>query len=144
VIEVFVMYKKILVPIDGSEHSGRALQEAIKIAKMTSGAIALIHVHPIGASVITSSKQPFYQLLLEQCKEQLEEGQRVAKAEGLQVETFLLQGDTVENIVRTAKEGKYDLIVIGARGLGKISGFILGSVSQGVVQSAPCPVLVTR
>ncbi len=138
------MYEKILVPVDGSEHSICALQEAIKVAKLTNGAITLVHVVPMGVSDVKSSKQLFYQMLLDKGKVLLEEGKKIANAEGFDVETLLLEGDTVGQIVRTAKEGKFGLIVIGARGLGKLSGMILGSVSQGVVTNAPCPVLVTR
>lgn len=138
------MFEKILVPIDGSENSIRALRDAIKIAKLTNATITIMHVYPIGTSVITSSRQAFYQLLKEESKEKLEKGKAIAKAEGLDVDTLLVEGDAVEKIIDTAKEGEFDLIVIGARGLGKLTGLILGSVSQGVVNSAVCRVLVTK
>jgi nucleotide-binding universal stress UspA family protein len=139
-----IMYEKILVPIDGSDYSIRALHESIKIAKLTNGAITLIHVYPIGKSIVTSSSQPYFQKLIEECKEKLANGKEIAKVEGLDAETLLFGGNIVEQIIKTAKEGKFELIVIGARGLGKISGLILGSVSQGVVSNSPCSVLVTR
>jgi nucleotide-binding universal stress UspA family protein len=53
-------------------------------------------------------------------------------------------GDPAGEILRAAREGKSDLVVIGARGLGRLGGLILGSVSVRVLHAAPCPVLVVR
>jgi nucleotide-binding universal stress UspA family protein len=74
----------------------------------------------------------------------LANGKEKAKAEGFEVETMLREGHVVQEIVKAAEEGKFDLIVMGARGIGKIKELILGSVSDGVVRNAPCPVLVTK
>ena len=60
------------------------------------------------------------------------------------VETLLGEGHTVEEILKTAKEGEFDLIVMGARGLSTIKEIFLGSVSHGVTRHAPCPVLVVK
>jgi nucleotide-binding universal stress UspA family protein len=138
------VYKKILVPLDGSEHSTRALLEAIKIAKMTKGQITLAHVYPSGSSLVISSKQHLYELMLQKGKVVLTEGKNVAKSQGVDVETLLLEGDAVEQIVITANHGGFDLLVIGARGLSNLTGLILGSVSQGIIKNAQWPVLVTR
>jgi nucleotide-binding universal stress UspA family protein len=74
----------------------------------------------------------------------LADGKKLAEAEGVSVDTLLLEGDIVNAIAKTAKEGSYDLIVVGARGLSKLEELMLGSVSQGIVKNAPCPVIVTR
>ncbi|MEM3789229.1 MAG: universal stress protein, partial [Candidatus Bathyarchaeia archaeon] len=58
--------------------------------------------------------------------------------------TVLREGHVVQEIVRAAEEGKFDLIVMGARGISRIKELILGSVSDGVIRHAPCPVLVTK
>ena len=58
--------------------------------------------------------------------------------------SLLLEGNVVDKIVKTAKEENFDLIVIGARGLSKFEEILMGSVSHGVVEAAPCPVIVTR
>jgi nucleotide-binding universal stress UspA family protein len=72
------------------------------------------------------------------------EGQKIAQAEGIAVETLQLEGNVIDQIVKTAKEGKFDLIVVGARGLSKLEEIMLGSVSHGVLENSPCPVIVTR
>lgn len=134
------MYKKILVPIDGSSHSTQALQEATKIAKMTGGTITLLNVQrnqPLTSPPKQSNTETVQSIVLA-------EGRRLVEAEGVFADTLMLVGNVVDQIVNTAKEGNYDLIVIGARGLSRFEEILLGSVSHGVVEKAPCPVIVTR
>ena len=139
------VYKKILVPLDGSAVSKRALKEAVAVAKLTKGTITLINVYSIGTSLIISSKQEYLrELTLRKAKQILAEGKKLANEEGFEVRTLLIEGDAVEQIVKTSKEGDFNLIVMGARGLGKARELILGSVSHEVIKSAPIPVLVTQ
>jgi nucleotide-binding universal stress UspA family protein len=63
---------------------------------------------------------------------------------GLKVSTKLLQGRAADEIVETAREGGYDILIIGSRGLGGIKGFLLGSISHRVADEAPCPVLIVK
>jgi nucleotide-binding universal stress UspA family protein len=58
--------------------------------------------------------------------------------------TLLSEGHTVEEILKTAEEGEFDLIVMGARGISRIKEILMGSVSDGVTRHAPCPVLVGK
>jgi len=67
---------------------------------LTYGAITLIHVRPIGMSIVTSVSQPYYQKLIEECKEKLANGKEIAKAEGLDAETLLLGGCIVNYCLR--------------------------------------------
>lgn len=132
------MYQKLLVPIDGSEHSKRALIEAIRIAKMTNGNITLLNVQPRSRlSQPVASNDATNSIILN-------EGKRIVESKGVPVTTLLLEGNVVDQIVKTAKEGNFDLIVVGARGLSKFEELLLGSISHGVVEKAPCPVIVTR
>ena len=135
------MYKKILVPIDGSAHSTRALHEAIKLAKTTDGTITLLTIQPSRPKIHSPPKQPSNETTKSII---LAEGQKLVQAEGVFAETLLLEGNVVDQIVNTAKEGNFDLVVIGARGLSRFEEALLGSVSHGVVEKAPCPVIVTR
>ena len=135
------MYKKILVPIDGSAHSTRALQEAIKIAKTTSGTLTLLTVQPSHPKISSLPKQPSSDTPKSII---LAEGQKLVQEQGVFAETVLLEGNVVDQIVNTAKEGNFDLIVVGARGLNRFEEVLLGSISHGVVEKAPCPVIVTR
>lgn len=155
------MFNKILVPLDGSEHSLRALEIAIQIAKKFDGKITLIHVYSVSVRPVIvpepSTLTPGipimapteYSRVAEAVREAgariLANGKEKAKAEGVEeVETMLKEGHVVQEIVKAAEEGKFDLIVMGARGISKIKELILGSVSDGVVRNAPCPVLITK
>ena len=154
------MFEKILVPLDGSEHSLRALEIAIQIAKRFDGKITLIHVYSVGVRPIIMSEPttltpptvpimaPTGFSVVEAARKAgasiLADGENKVKAEGVHVETLLKEGHTVQEILKTAKDGKSDLIVMGARGISKIREVLLGSVSDGVIRNAPCPVLVTK
>ena len=123
--EIYMLYDKILVPIDGSEHSIRALREAIKVAKVTGSIITLVYVSP-ACSTGPSLVMPQLSQLPCTDNETLLEASKIAQTENVKAETLMLQGDAAEQIVKTAKEGNFDLIVIGARGLSKLSGLISG------------------
>jgi nucleotide-binding universal stress UspA family protein len=131
------VYQKILVPVDGSEHSNRALHEAINLAKMTNGTITLLNVQTNQSSVTSSNGR------LEENKP-LSEAQKIVQDAGIAVKTILLYGNVVDQIVKTAKDTGSELIIVGARGLSKFEELLLGSVSHGVLEKAPCPVIVTR
>ena len=155
------MFEKILVPLDGSEHSLRALEIAIQIAKKFDGKITLIHVYSVTIRPVimpepTTLTPPMIPAMtpaevskaVEATRKAgasiLADGEQKVKAEEVQVETTLKEGHTVQEIVKTAKEGKFDLIVIGGRGISKIRELLLGSVTDGVIHHAPCPVLVIK
>jgi nucleotide-binding universal stress UspA family protein len=155
------LFEKILVPLDGSGHSVRALEIATRIAKKFDGKITLIHAYsvrisplvvpepttltPPGVPVMTPAE---ISKVAEAARKAgagiLADGEEKVKAEGVQVETLLREGHTVQEILKTAREGEFDLIVIGARGISRIREILLGSVSDGVIRNAPCPVLVVK
>lgn len=155
------MFQKILVPLDGSEHSLRALNVAIQLAKKFDGKITLIHVYsatvrPVMVPETATAPPPIIPVMTpmevsrvaeaarKAGNEILAEGEQKVKAEGIQVETVLKEGNIVQEIVRTAMDGNFDIIVMGARGLSKLKGLLLGSVSDGVLRNFPCPVLIVK
>jgi len=155
------LFEKILVPLDGSEHSLKALEIAIQIAKKFDGKITLIHVYSVTIRPVimpepTTLTPPMIPAMtpaevskaVEATRKAgasiLTDGEQKVKAKEVQVETTLREGHTVQEIVQTAKEGKFDLIVIGGRGISKIRELLLGSVTDGVIHHAPCPVLVIK
>jgi len=155
------LFEKILVPLDGSEHSSRALEIAIQIAKKFDGQITLLHVYAVGVRPIVMSEPTTltppsipimasadFSKVVEAARKAgntiLTNGANKVKAEGVHTETLLREGHTVQEVLETAKDGKFNLIVMGARGVSKIREILLGSVSDGVIRNAPCPVLVTK
>jgi nucleotide-binding universal stress UspA family protein len=139
------LFEKILVPLDGSEHSIKALETAVQIAHKFNGKITLIHVYSIGGLAISPTPvRGFIEAIRKVGASILADGEKKVKAEGVHVETLLMEGHTVEQIVKTCREGKFDLIVMGARGLSKVKEMLLGSVSDGVIRHACCPVLIVK
>lgn len=155
------LFESILVPLDGSEHSLRALDVAVQTAKVFKAKLTLIHVYsatvrpiilpepttltPSGVPAITAEEVSKVIEAARGAGERiLADGRQRAEACRLKVKTVLKEGQTTQEIIRTAKEEKFDLIVIGARGISKIREILLGSVSDGVTRNAPCPVLVVK
>ncbi len=127
---------------------------AVQIAKKFDGKIALIQVYsavrlvPMTPSRISVMAPTGVAILVEGVREAgasvLADGEERVKAEGVQVETLLREGHTVQEILKTAREGEFNLIVMGSRGLSKIKEIFLGSVSDGVIRNASCPVLLVK
>jgi nucleotide-binding universal stress UspA family protein len=154
------LFEKILVPLDGSEHSSKALDVAIQIAKKFQGRITLIHVYSVvvtpivipepstlttGAPILTGME---FSKLAGAARETgnriLSDARDRAKAEGVETDTVLAEGHAVQEIIRASREGKFDLIVIGARGVSHIREMLLGGVSDAVMHHVVCPVLVVK
>ena len=74
----------------------------------------------------------------------LADGEKRAIAKGIRIEKILKSGHIAEEILKTAREGNFDLIVTGARGLSKVREIMLGSVSYTLVRHSPCPVLIVK
>ena len=122
---------KILVGIDGSEHSKRALIEAVNIARKFSGSVKVITVYKKGMD--------------EKAEEILEEAGQSLKKEKINHSLLSILGSNPSRaLVNIAKNENFDLIVVGSRGLGSAASFLLGSVSKSVVSQAPCDVLVVK
>jgi len=155
------LFEKILVPLDGSEHSLRALEIAVQTAKRFDGKITLLHVYSVGVrpivmpepTTLTPPSVPImapadFSKVVEAARKAgttiLTDGENKVKAERIQVGTLLKEGHTVQEILKAARGSEFDLIVMGARGISKIREILLGSVSDGVIRNAPCPVLVTK
>lgn len=154
------LFQNILVPLDGSEQSLKALDIAIQLAKKFGGKMTLVHVYSVTAMVsmlpepsmatagIPVMTAPDVSKLIEVARKTgtriLEDGEQRAKAEDVEVEKLLEEGHTVQEIIRVAKEGNFDLIVMGARGISRIKEMFLGSVSEGVMHHVTCPVLIVK
>ncbi|HHW44068.1 MAG TPA: universal stress protein [Desulfotomaculum sp.] len=144
------MYSKILVPVDGSEYSLRAMEHAAHLAQALDARVTLLHVLyiPPNLDTLRGKVGEAYNVVKEQITR---EGERLLKGikekcinYPINCEEKLVWGDPAYEITREGEEGKYDLIVIGGRGMGEIKGWILGSISRRVVRYAKCPVLVIK
>ncbi|HXV88264.1 MAG TPA: universal stress protein [Nitrososphaeraceae archaeon] len=144
------MYPKILVPVDGSEISYRALNAALFFSEKLGSEITVIHVmEDIPITHIESQKLLNDMLEISvACKQQgqdiLSKCSETAKNKGLMVNTILLKGNPASKVLDFCKNGKYDVIILGSRGRGKIKEIILGSVSSKILHNSSCPVLLIK
>lgn len=137
-------FSKILVPIDGSDNSMRGLDRAIEIAKASNAEITGFYVFhlPLVAGIKYTK----------QMKDDAEEkavkaiGPAMKKAElaGAAFKYKTGGGHTGSQIVDFAEKNKFDMIIIGARGMGKAKEAFLGSTSNYVMHKTKVPVLVVK
>ncbi len=145
------MYKRILVPIDGSETAGRALREAIKLAD-GKAQLRLLHVveevYPLDAEGYAFIDYAALREVARSSGERLlAKAAETARQTGAAVETSLLEaeGDRVANMIDAeARNWPADLIVIGSHGRSGFSRLLFGSVAEGVVRGSSVPVLLVR
>jgi len=136
--------KKILVPVDGSKNSLRGLDEAFLLAKQSGAEVTGFYVFhlPLAAGIkyTSSMKESAQKKAASAIRPAI---QRANKA-GVAFKYKTGGGNTGSEIVNLANKGNYDMIIIGARGLGATKEAFLGSVSNHVMHKAKVPVLVVK
>ena len=137
---------KILVPLDGSNYSKKALSYAVSIGKKYGSKLMLVHVviSPLYAYTEGFVMTEHEKKLEDEGNSILEKGLEYTKSEGIEAESLLAKGHPSEEIASIANEEKYDLVVMGSRGLSGIKAFLLGSVSERVSRFAKCPVMIVK
>lgn len=144
------MFTSILVAIDGSEASQKALETACKLAKTFGAELHLVHSPQvettsvaIGYSVVDLPVTPAQ--IAEAGKSVMEDAVAKADALGMTPQEWTVGGgDPAEDILQSAELNDVDLIVMGRRGLGSVASLFLGSVSQKVSRSAASSVLTVH
>jgi nucleotide-binding universal stress UspA family protein len=119
------------------------------MAKKFNGKITILHVlTPLWGFHTPIHEEDFFPAAEEAISKAgadlLADAEKKVKAEGVQVETLLKSGHAVSEILKTCKEGEFDLIIMGARGISGVEEVLLGSVSHGVIRHAQLPVLIVR
>jgi nucleotide-binding universal stress UspA family protein len=139
-----VSIRKILIAVDDQPLSARAAELGAELARALGGEVALIHVNPDGFPGDTGL--PPQQLIAEAQEEskRLLAGFRGRLSLPASTLEFVQKGAPAETIARAAAEWGADLIVIGSHGRTGVRRALLGSVAEGVMRKAPCPVLVAR
>lgn len=144
------MFERILIAVDGSDGSRKALVLASKL-QQTCGSELLIltvfrHHSLLEASmsmVRPDDPENLDDSMRSYAKEVAEEAKKIAAEAGAEnIRAFVKAGQPARMIVKFAEEHKADLIIVGSRGLGDMQGFLLGSVSHKVTSLASIPVMV--
>ncbi|PRO65923.1 universal stress protein [Alkalicoccus urumqiensis] len=141
------MFKKILLAIDGSDHSRRATEKAVELASLNEGAsIEILYVvagNKSKTDVLHSGDSESASRKRERMVRQFEEQ---VKEEGIEASHTILHGKNgvAEAIIEHANEGEYDALVLGSRGLGTVQTMVLGSVSHKVMKYVKAPVMMVK
>lgn len=138
------LFKRILLAVDGSEHSVRSAKHALALAEQFRGTIDVVYVVDSSTAkedVLHSANK----LEIEKKrKDKLKPIIELLDKSGIDYYTNLLHGEPGPTIVDFASENVCDCVVIGSRGLNDLQSFILGSVSHKVAKRAECPVLIVK
>jgi universal stress protein A len=145
--------KKILAPIDFSEHSMNAMRSAMELAKDVGAEVHLVHViaphhHfiplPLATNVEQSRELAREAAMIEQAEEELARIKKDEFGDSKKVTTFAVIGHPVQKLVDYAKEQSIDLIVMATHGRSGIEHAVLGGTTEKIVRNSPCSVLVIR
>ena len=146
-----MVYKRIMVPVDGSPTSTAGLKEALRLAKSQKAKVRLIHI--VDELMIFSSSEaglnvePVLESMKRAGKRLLERAAKLASARGIRPETELWENATArvaEVLIARAKRWRADLIVMGTHGRRGMNRMLLGSDAELVVRNSPVPVLLVR
>src|SRR5687767_4904357 len=142
--------RRILHPTDFSPASGPAFAKALALAKDTGAELLLVTVLdalPPLASEAYVSRETYDRIAAEgraAAQRRLDRPVARARNAGVRVRSRVLEGTAHEQIVRTAKRERSDLIVMGTHGRTGLTKLLLGSVAGRVISMAPCPVVTVR
>jgi nucleotide-binding universal stress UspA family protein len=145
------MYSRILVPMDGSEPSRQALQEALKLARALNASIRVLNVVDTWSLLTSEATAASYGMLFEALRSEgvqiLKEAAETARLAGIAADTVLVEAPDVqvgECIVRKAREYQAELITCGTHGRRGLRRLLMGSDAEYIVRHAPVPVLLVR
>ncbi len=147
------MLKRILVPIDGSEHSTKAAEKAIELARTFKSELTLLHVarkYDLPDQLkdyIKAEHLTAHDMLAidEATKRVIADVKADAEAKGIKkIKTVFREGKPARSIVDYANKAQCDAIIMGSRGLSELESALLGSVSHKVATLASCTVMIVK
>ncbi|BBF87801.1 universal stress protein UspA and related nucleotide-binding proteins [Aquitalea magnusonii] len=148
------MYQHIVIAVDGSKTAEKALDEAIRIAKIASSAISLVHVASLRDMAIEGvgalDTHQLHDLAFRQARDLLDKAQKRAINEGVsRVDCHIAESweggkDMADALIRFADSRHAELIVIGTHGRTGLAHLLLGSFAENVMRKTHCPLLVVR
>lgn len=138
-----VDWQRILIAVDGSKYSKAAAERAIDFIESYGGEIKVLSVVDVPAELYAESPKAVEDLI-NKAKGYVEDVKKQSDAKGIKTETFVREGDAYQVIVDIAREQNVNTIIMGSHGRTGIKRLLMGSVTEGVIGYAPCPVLVVK
>ncbi|HSH91837.1 MAG TPA: universal stress protein [Ramlibacter sp.] len=142
------MYKRILVPVDGSSTSNKALTAALQLAREVGAQVRVLHaIDELAYLTASEFSGAVFEIARENAQKVLQEAAAIAESAGVDADRKLVDqpGQRLGHTVRDeAIAWKADMIVVGTHGRRGIERVLLGSGAEQVIRAAPVPVLVVR
>ena len=139
--------RRILVPVDFSDSSARALRHAAKRAAESSGSVIVVHVVPADYGWLGIGRNELRDLdrsLQRQASDRLRAFANENIGDDVAADLEVRVGQPAEQIIAAARDSKCDSIMLSTRGLTGLDRYLIGSVAHRVAQLAPCPVVLLR
>lgn len=139
--------RRLLVPVDFSDSSLRALRYAVGLAAESGGSLTIVHVVPADYGLLGIGREEFRDLdksLQRQAANRLRTLADAHVRQNVPADLEVRLGRPAEEIVAAASESKSDLIVLSTHGLTGLDRYLIGSVADRVARLAPCPVFLMR
>ena len=147
-LDNLLLISKILVPIDGSENSLRALNHGLFLCSKLKSRLTILYILEVPPFVYIQSQKLINSVMItleNEAKDILETGKSQAKKYNVEPETVFLEGGNIGSIIIDYSEkNNFDFIVIGSRGKGKFKHALLGNVSHRVLHHSKNPVLIIK
>ncbi|MEK6775402.1 MAG: universal stress protein [bacterium] len=143
------MIKTILIPADGSAYSRYAVEYAVDLCAALKADVVLVSVVDVRFDMYDvyseiHSPTRIEEVIREQMSKALDKQAAEIQDRGIKVKKILRVGDVIYEILSVVKEEGIDLVVIGTHGRKGLSRFLLGSTTEKLVRSSPCPILTVR
>ncbi len=141
--------QKILIPTDGSEYSRYATEYATKLSRELKAGLVLASVVDVRYDMYDAYSEvhsvvQIEEIIREQVTKSLDQRAAELEEKGYKVKKILKVGDVIHELLEIIQSEAIDLVVIGTHGRKGFSHFLLGSTTEKLVRSAPCPVLTVR
>ncbi|NNL58086.1 MAG: universal stress protein [Nitrosopumilus sp.] len=134
----------ILVPLDGSKYSEKALLHACDMAKNYQSRLILLYVVEKAIPLNLLDRKEYLKILREVGNNVLTKGKKITTQQGVDSKIVLKEGNITNEITKLAKKEQCNLIVVGNKGLGATARFFLGSISNKLANNSPCSILIVK
>lgn len=138
------LYMNILVPLDGSKYSEKALLHACDMAKNYQSHLILLYVVEKSISINLLDRNEYLKILRKFGNNVLIKAKKTTTRQGMDSKIIMKEGNITNEIVKLAKKEQCNLIIVGSKGLGATLRFFLGSVSNKLANNSPCSILIVK
>jgi len=138
------LYMNILVPLDGSTYSEKALLHACDMAKNHKSRLILLYVVEKSIPVNLLDRKEYLEILKKFGNNVLTKAKETTTLQGVDSKIIMKEGNITNEIVKLAKKEQCNLIIVGSKGLGATARFFLGSVSNKLANNSPCSILIVK